>query len=298
MKILIAEDDVTTRTLLEGVLEKEGHEVMAVKDGAEAWEALQQPDAPRLVILDWMMPELDGLEVVRRVRAKQTDRPPHIIMLTCKREKVEIIAGLEAGADDYVAKPFDPGELRARLGVGQRMVEMQDALVASREVMAHQATHDSLTGLLNRRAILDQLRKELARTNRQGDLLAVGMCDIDYFKRINDTYGHQAGDDALCRLAAILSENIREYDSVGRMGGEEFLVIMQMKPGTDYVTIFENLCARVSESQIATRSCQISMTVSIGAVCASSESTVDEILAAADLAMYRAKNAGRNRVAH
>jgi len=130
MRILIAEDDVTSRTVLAGVLRKEGHEVVTAVNGAEAWEALRQPDAPMLVILDWMMPEMDGPEVVRRVRAQEGAQPPYIIMLTAKGEKVDVIAGLDAGANDYLAKPFDPGELRARVAVGRRMVEMQDALAS------------------------------------------------------------------------------------------------------------------------------------------------------------------------
>jgi sigma-B regulation protein RsbU (phosphoserine phosphatase) len=133
MKILIAEDDLTSRTALTAVLKKQGHEVAATVNGAEAWEAMQKPDAPKLAILDWMMPEMDGPEVVRRVRALQTDRPPYIIMLTTKVDKADIIAGLEAGANDYLAKPFDAGELRARVEVGRRLVDMQDALAAKVE---------------------------------------------------------------------------------------------------------------------------------------------------------------------
>jgi len=133
MRILIAEDDFTSRTVLVGVLKKEGHEVTATVNGSEAWQAMQQPDAPALAILDWMMPELDGPEVVRRVRARSTDRPPYLIMLTTKGEKTDIIAGLEAGANDYLAKPFNPGELRARVEVGRRMVELQAVLAAKIE---------------------------------------------------------------------------------------------------------------------------------------------------------------------
>jgi sigma-B regulation protein RsbU (phosphoserine phosphatase) len=135
MRILIAEDDVTSRTVLAAVLKKGGHEVVETVDGAAAWDALQQPDAPQLVILDWTMPELDGPEVVRRVRALKTDRPPHIIMLTARGEKADIIAGLDAGASDYLAKPFDSGELRSRIEVGRRMVEMQDALASRAEAL-------------------------------------------------------------------------------------------------------------------------------------------------------------------
>jgi len=128
VRILIAEDDFTSRTVLAGVLKKEGHEVTATVNGAEAWQALQQPDAPLLAILDWMMPEMNGPEVVRRVRSLPTNRPPHLIILTSKSDKDDIIAGLEAGANDYLAKPFHVGELRARIEVGRRMVEMQAAL--------------------------------------------------------------------------------------------------------------------------------------------------------------------------
>jgi two-component system, cell cycle response regulator len=296
MRILIAEDDFTSRTVLSGVLKKGGHEVLVTVNGAEAWEALQKPDAPVLAILDWMMPEMDGPDVVRRVRALKTDRPPYIIMLTSKGDKVDIIAGLDAGANDYLAKPFDSGELRARIEVGRRLVEMQDALIESREILAHQATHDPLTGLPNRRAILDRLREELARTRRHENLLAIGMFDIDHFKQVNDTYGHQTGDDVLRGLAKILSETNRVYDAAGRLGGEEFLVITPMKAGKNWISVYNRLCAKIAESKITTKSGLLSITVSIGVVCAGADSTVDEILEATDKAMYQAKNKGRNRV--
>ena len=297
MRILIAEDDFTSRTLLLEVLKKHSNEVVATENGVEAWRAMQQPDAPRLAILDWMMPEMDGLEVLRRVRALQTDQPPYIIMLTTLGDKAHVVAGLDAGADDYLGKPFDAGELRARVAVGRRLIEMQTALVQSREILAHQATHDPLTGLMNRRAILDRLREELARAGRSGNALAVGMCDIDHFKQINDTYGHQTGDDVLCGLANVLSESLRTYDSVGRIGGEEFLVIAPMKARMDWMSVFGRLCARIAGSKIATRSGALSVTVSIGVSCAASESTVDGISAAADTALYLAKSEGRNRIA-
>jgi len=244
------------------------------------------------------MPEMDGLEVVRRVRALATDRPPYILMLTPRGEKADIIAGLEAGASDYLSKPFDPGELRARIEVGRRMVEMQAALAASRETLAHRASHDPLTGMLSRRAILEKLEEELERAGRHGDLLAVGMCDIDHFKQVNDNYGHQTGDDVLGGLARILNEGLRPYDSAGRVGGEEFLVIAPMKARTDFLTLFDRLCLRVAESKMTTRSGVLSVTLSIGVACAGAGSTADQILEAADAALYRAKNEGRNRVAH
>jgi two-component system, cell cycle response regulator len=298
MRILIADDDFTSRTVLAGVLRKSGHEVVETVDGAAAWKALQQPDAPRLVILDWMMPEMNGPEVVQRVRALQTDRPSHIIMLTSKGEKADIITGLDAGANDYLAKPFDVGELRARVEVGRRMVEMQDAVIESREALAHQATHDVLTGMLNRRAILDRLREELARAERLGESLAVGMCDIDHFKLVNDTYGHFTGDDVLCGLARILEGNLREYDAVGRTGGEEFLVIAPMKSAMECAPTFTRLCARVAASKMPTRSGGVPITISVGVLCVTSEKSVDAVLDAADRALYLAKERGRNCVVY
>jgi len=296
MRILIAEDDFTSRGMLAAVLRKAGHEPVETVNGREAWEALQQPDAPRLVILDWMMPEMDGLEVLRRVRAVETDRPPYILMLTSRTDKAEIIAGLDAGANDYLAKPFDVGELRARVEVGRRLVETQDELAKSREALVHQAAHDPLTGLLNRRAILDLLHKELARTGRHADGVSIGICDIDHFKSFNDTYGHQTGDDVLCGLARVMTASCREYDSIGRMGGEEFLIIAPTKAGMDVIPFFNRICETVAGAKMETRSGALSVTVSIGVVIANSGDTADDLVGAADAALYRAKSEGRNRV--
>lgn len=298
MRILIAEDDFTSRIALAGVLKKNGHEVVETINGAAAWEALQQADAPRLVILDWEMPEMDGLEVLRRVRALPTERPSYIILLTSKEEKADIIIGLNTGANDYLVKPFDAGELRARVEVGRRMVEMQDALIESKDILAYQATHDPLTGLYNRRAIFELLHKELARAGRYSYGLAVGICDIDLFKKVNDTHGHQTGDEILCGFSKILKKNIREYDSVGRIGGEEFLIIAPVPTGTDCITLFDRLCSRVAASRIPTKSGELALTLSIGVACSASAGTVDKLVEAADTALYRAKKKGRNRVTH
>jgi len=297
MRILIAEDDFTSRTVLAGLLKKSGHEVIVTIDGAEAWETLQEPDAPKLVILDWMMPRLDGLEVLCHVRAVATEQPPYIIMLTTKGEKADIITGLGAGADDYLAKPFDAGELRARVEVGVRMITMQKELSESRKILAHQSTHDPLTGMLNRRGVLDRLREELSRAKRHGDSLAIGMVDIDHFKQINDTYGHQTGDDLLHSITQLLTESLREYDVIGRIGGEEFLIITPIKAKRDCLSAYTRSCRKVAESTFATRSGQLSVTVSIGVTKADFGTSVDEILASADTALYQAKNEGRNRVA-
>jgi len=149
MEILIAEDDLTSRAMLAAVLRKGGHDVIETTNGVEAWEHLEKANSPRLAILDWMMPRMDGLEVVRRVRAAGSPQPPYIIVLTTKNEKTDVIAGLDAGADDYLAKPFDPGELRARVDVGRRMVEMQQRLTEQVEELRQAMKHiETLRGIL------------------------------------------------------------------------------------------------------------------------------------------------------
>ena len=149
MKILIAEDDFTSRSLLKLLLTKRGHDVVETANGAEAWQVMQQPDAPPLAILDWMMPEMDGLDVCRSIRGLETDRSPYIIMLTTKGEKADIVAGLEAGANDYLPKPYDPGELHARIDVGRRLIEMQDILLGKIEELSAALDHiKTLQGIL------------------------------------------------------------------------------------------------------------------------------------------------------
>lgn len=296
MRILIAEDDNTSRTILTGVLKKNGHEVVATVNGAEAWQAMQKPDAPVLAILDWMMPEMNGPDVVRLIRAVQTDRPPYIIMLTSKSEKADIITGLDAGADDYLSKPFDPGELRARIEVGRRILELQATVLAANIALAHEATHDPLTGIYNRRAIMEVLSRELSREARQKSGMAIGMCDVDYFKKINDVHGHQAGDEVLCGVVRLMVKCLRQYDSVGRFGGEEFVVITPGVKEGDVCALYERFRAAVADNPIVTKVCDLPITLSIGVAVCGQSSKVDELLAAADTALYQAKNGGRNRV--
>jgi PleD family two-component response regulator len=182
VKILVADDDLTTRLVLTGVLRKWGHEVVAAVDGTEAWETMQRVDAPMLAILDWMMPGLSGVEVCGRVRSLQSDQPPYLILLTSKGGKADIVAGLEAGADDYLAKPFDPDELRARVNVGRRIIDLEARLLEARDALAHEATHDHLTGAFNRRAFVGYLTRAISEERRHHDGLALGICDVDEFK--------------------------------------------------------------------------------------------------------------------
>ncbi len=296
MRILIAEDDVTSRAVLEGILTQLDHEVITTTNGAEALEVLRQPDSPMLAILDWMMPEMSGIDVIKETRAIPTDNPPYIILLTAKDGKTDIVDGLNAGANDYLIKPYDKGELIARIGVGKRMIDLQAALVETQEALAHQATHDPLTGAMNRRAIIASLEKDLERTFREGTTLGIGLLDIDHFKHVNDTYGHQTGDDVLCELVRTIDSSLRKYDSLGRIGGEEFVVVMPGKAGASCVTQFERLRATIEATKMKSRTGDLSITVSVGVACAHPEANIDDLLAKADEALYQAKSGGRNRV--
>ena len=225
MDILIADDDPVSRRLLQVSLGHAGYRVISAANGLEALQALDAVDYPRLCVLDWMMPELDGVDVCRKIREQAREPYVYVILLTSKAGQKEIVEGLESGADDYIVKPFDLHELKARLRSGRRILDLQQELVSARELLRTQATHDSLTGLLNRAAILDLLNKELSRSIRKKEPVATIMADLDHFKHINDTYGHQAGDAVLRQAASRMQSALREYDAMGRYGGEEFLVV-------------------------------------------------------------------------
>ena len=297
MRILIADDDVTSRLVLIGVLTRHGHEVVATVDGAEAWEAMSRPDAPTLAILDWEMPGLSGIDVCRLIRGLASDTPPYLLILTSRGEKSDIVAGLEAGADDYLAKPFDPGELRARVDVGRRMVELQARLREAHQAVAHEAMHDPLTGVLNRRAFGDILSRALAEERRHHGVLALGICDIDEFKKINDVQGHQAGDEVLCELVRIVTGTLRARDVLSRFGGDEFVVLADQVDPADVGRLFERVRLAVAASPIATSAGELPITISFGVAVWRDVDTGSELLARADAALYRAKVEGRNRVA-
>ncbi len=297
MKILIADDEPIVRYLLELFLRKWSYDVVVAADGGQAWEALKGENAPRLAILDWMMPGMDGVEICRQVR-KQAGQPyTYILLVTTKAQKQDIIEGLEAGADDYLTKPFESEELRVRLRAGRRILELQEQLVATREALEFKATHDALTGLWNHAEILETLKKELARARREEAPVGVVLADLDNFKRVNDTYGHLAGDAALRETAQRMRNSVRAYDSLGRYGGEEFLIIL---PGCHPPAVkqAERIRACVSAAPIDTPESPVTVTLSMGVANyeGMQQPDMDTLLRAADAALYRAKNAGRNRV--
>jgi two-component system cell cycle response regulator len=303
MRILIAEDDAVSRRVLQAFLQKWGFEVVAATDGEAAWHILEQEDAPRLAVLDWMMPGLAGIEVCRRVRARLERPYVYMLLLTARGQKEDLLEGMKFGADDYISKPFDPKELQARLHVGQRIVQLQDELITAREALRFQATHDFLTGARNRAEILETLRRELARSRREGSAVGVILLDLDHFKRVNDTWGHLAGDAVLQEAVKRLNSCVREYDAIGRYGGEEFLIVT---PATDSMGALgqaERIRACIEATPFETPAGRISVTASLGVAAtdlllvAKDQASVNPqvLLAAADSALYRAKDQGRNR---
>lgn len=298
MRILLAEDDLITRRLLEAQLKNWGHDLVVCSDGQQAWEELKRETSPKLVVLDWMMPGMDGLTLSREIRKLETKPYTYIILLTAKSRKEDVIEGLEAGADDYITKPFDPQELRVRIRAATRIVQLQEELLAALRASEFQATHDSLTGLWNRYAILGILQKELSRSDREHLSIAVIMADVDHFKKINDTYGHLAGDEVLRQTAGRIVSSLRPYDSVGRYGGEEFLMVMPSCSTTNALNIAERLRSTFEKNPISNAEGTFPVTLSFGLVVVNGKDcqNTDIIIGRADESLYKAKNSGRNRV--
>ncbi len=297
MKILIADDESVSRRMVQGMLEKWGYEVIAVQDGNDAWGQLKLEDAPRLAVLDWMMPGQNGVEVCRALRKQRPEPYTYILLLTAKDAKDSVVEGLESGADDYLTKPFNPQELKARIRVGLRLLELEDNLVQARETMRFKAMHDALTGVWNRGAILETMEREVWRSKREGISLGVLILDLDHFKSVNDNYGHLTGDAVLREVTKRMQTDVRPYDAIGRYGGEEFLVLL---PGCNRdvtrVTA-ERIRKIVSISPVETATGSLKITTSIGAVatCGWPQNSPSQILQMADSALYRAKQEGRDR---
>jgi two-component system, cell cycle response regulator len=296
--ILIAEDDLVSRRVLEVFLARWGYRVTSVSSGDDAWRILNEVAAPRLAILDWMMPGMEGVEICKRLREREDKPYVYVMLLSSRNEKKDMLEGMQAGADDYLTKPFDAEELQARLFVGGRILRLQDELISARDALQFQATHDPLTGIGNRGEILNQVQRELARSLRTERPLGVILGDVDHFKRVNDTYGHLTGDAVLRGVALRLSALLRTYDSVGRYGGEEFVVLAPLSDSIGTMHMAERIRAGIEATKFDTSAGDLRLTMSFGVAIrdAGHARDTEALLLAADAALYRAKAAGRNRV--
>jgi two-component system cell cycle response regulator len=297
-KILIADDDTTTLMMLRSTLATLGYHVESACDGDQAWSALQSLGAPELAILDWLMPGMTGPVICRKLRERTNGPYVYVILLTAMDKLNDLVEGIEAGADDYITKPFKPQELRARLRAGRRILELQHELLAAQTELEIRATHDGLTGLWNHGAIIERLSGELDRAKREKMPVGVILFDLDHFKQVNDTYGHSVGDQVLRESAHRIKAVLRPYDLVGRYGGEEFLTVA---PGCDLrsaAEVAERVRNALSVTPVVLPAGQLFITASAGVSAASAEDMPEAsaMIDAADRALYRAKGTGRNRV--
>lgn len=299
-KILVVEDDAVTRARLAFLLRKDAYQVDVAEDGDAGWSLFQE-GYYSFVLTDWSMPGLSGPELCRRIRNYEGELYTYLILITGKTEKSNIALGLEAGADDYVTKPFDSGELLARLRTGRRILDLQASEREAKRKLQDLASRDGLTGVLNRRALEERLFEAFSYQQRRGTSLSIAMLDLDHFKHINDSFGHQAGDEVLRESARRVMAVIREYDSIGRYGGEEFMVILPDTSSEEAAQIAERIRSAIAERPISTLDgSSVPATLSIGLATAEPVfgGHLKQVVEAADAALYRAKRGGRNRVEH
>lgn len=298
MRILIADDEAISRLLIQKTLERAGYEVSAVENGRQAADQLCGVDGPRLALLDWEMPELNGPGVCREVRKRKEHSYVYMVLLTSKEAKEDVVAGLESGADDYLTKPFDVAELKARMRTGLRILGLEDRLIEAREEMRFKASHDALTTLWNRGVILELLGQELSRSHREKATTVITLCDIDHFKAVNDSFGHLVGDEVLRETAKRLLASVRSYDFVGRYGGEEFLLVLNNCDPAFALARAEEIRNTIAQRPVETSTGPVSVTMSLGLLLSHEwgSRSAEELLHEADKALYGAKEAGRNCV--
>ena len=309
IKILVAEDDFISRRLLQKTLEDWGYEVVTANNGQEAWDIFQGSDI-LFVIADWIMPGIDGVSLCRKIRKSEMAGYVYFILLTSKGTKEDIIEGLDAGADDYLTKPFDRGELQVRVRAGERIIKLEKELTSKNEEfyrlnlrLEELIRIDPLMNIGNRRHFYEIIEKVHNRAYRYAHDYGVIMCDLDYFKAYNDIYGHLAGDNILKAVADVIKTTVRMSDDVFRFGGEEIVVILQEQDIETTTMCAERIRKAVellniqhegSRNGIVTISCGV--TACFTKECKSTSTRWENILEEADKAMYRAKSEGRNKV--
>jgi len=301
MQALVVDDSAVYRKLIGDHLRSWDFGVTLAETGEAAWQILEQPDAPKLVLLDWVLPDLDGIELCQRIRQAGSSGPyVYVILLTSNEGRQNMLEAMQAGADDYLVKPFDELELKARLLVGKRILDLQEELVSARESMRQAATHDSLTGLMNRREILAMLQRELERAHRERKPVGVILSDIDHFKSVNDTLGHLFGDEALREIGRRLRTQLRVYDGVGRYGGEEFLMVLPNCDLPNALVRANGLREIVANTPVVYSGEERLITMSMGVAVSACDgkNEVEVLLNQADAGLYAAKEKGRNRIEH
>lgn len=306
MHALIADDDRGTTAILAKALQRWSVDVTIAADGVAAWDRLLAEGGrrPSLALIDWMMPGIDGPELCRRIRRHPALENMYVILLTGRDSRADMVMGLDAGADDYIVKPFDAEELRARVQVGIRVATLQERLAErveelqiARDELARLAATDPLTGLACRRKWFDSAATELSRARRYGQPMSLLMADLDFFKRVNDTYGHNVGDDVLKAFGQVLQHECRDSDVVGRLGGEEFAVLLPQCSLRAASEVGNRIVAHCRTAEVATPQGPVKFTCSIGVTeLVESDAALEDVLERADAAMYQAKRNGRNSV--
>jgi two-component system, cell cycle response regulator len=296
-KVLAVDDSAIYRKLVEQSLSAEQYAVVFAKNGREALDLFAKHQ-PALVITDWNMPDMGGLELCKNIRRDFPDCYCHLILLTGNSEKEQVVEGLAAGADDYLTKPFHSGELVARVEVGRRIVELHRQIQAKTRLLEEMALTDALTGLPNRRAIELWASRQLNAAARHSFSLWAVMADLDFFKKVNDTHGHDAGDTVLKTFADILTTHTRQSDMCARLGGEEFLVMMTHADREGAKTAVERIRRQFEITKFTFGSHAITATASFGVAGLSGTKPPDwnGLVVRADTALYTAKDKGRNRI--
>jgi two-component system chemotaxis response regulator CheY len=295
MKVLVADDSGMYRGMLKRLIEGWGYEVVLAANGCEAQEILDSDDGPRLAVLDCFMPGLGGFELCELIRARPQGYV-YTLLLSVADQQADVLRGFELGADDYLCKPFEALELKARLKAGERIIRCHEELVAMREALRFGASHDPLLRIWNRTAIIDLLTTEVGRAKRMQSSLCIIFADLDCFKQVNDTHGHLVGDDVLRRVAEKLSSAVREYDYVGRYGGDEFLIVLPSCPAEAAREIAERVRLHIGKDPISIAPLKVKITASIGVTEWRPGEDVSDLIHRADVAMYHAKQQGRDRV--